>query len=417
MPFCTQCGLKNDDDAKFCNKCGQNLEQTDASFGKPVETSKTRMVAIVLLFLLASGGTYFHLKGADIRIAGKQGDAAAYKSPIGDEDGFIPDIRKGDFVPDIQKGASQIVDTVLGSDQEVDVSMTKPTSPPGGASDVERAGGYNYKISDCDNLFSDVIQHGAYSIQQEMLEVTRISVEEENEIGRAVAKNIEKQRGDQIDVDKEWAKYVRSLGERLASGVKRKGIDYHFHVIRDDMANAFAIPGGGIYVCTGILEKIRNEAQLAGIISHEIKHVDLRHCIALYQFLSNLPQAAQNTISFQMAQAARHPYSSRQEADADRRGLELAYSFGYSPYQIVKFWESDIDGTAPPPKQEEGLFGVIDRVGDEIGNVLSTHPKNQKRSCLLKNHIVKLQSKYPMETVYVGEWNYGNRITMFKKCR
>ena len=76
-------------------------------------------------------------------------------------------------------------------------------------------------------------------------------------------------------------------------------------MISDDTVNAFAVPGGGVYFFTGILNTITNEAQLAGIIAHEVKHVDLRHCIALFQVLSRLPEAAQNPITFSVAQIGR----------------------------------------------------------------------------------------------------------------
>jgi len=370
MSYCTQCGSKNDDDARFCNSCGSVLSISEPQIVPGGRNKKSPWLAIAMLFILACALTYMHLTKTGAQLGGEKSTDTADTSPETEN-------TKKPSVPDAQDRASQVVDRVFGSDQEVGELPRKPTPPKDGLTDVESSGSYHYQEENCDGLYSDIFQQGAYSIQQELLKATKISEEEENKLGREVAKNIVKQHKGKLDVDKLWVNYIRSLGNKLVSGVNRKGIDYHFHVIHDDMVNAFAVPGGGIYFFTGILDKIENEAQLAGIIAHEVKHVDLRHCIALYQVLSQTPQFAQNPITFKVAQTMKYPYSARQEADADRRGL-------------------------------------LGRVLDEIGNVVQAHPKNEKRACLLKNHILKLQKKYHTDRFYVGRWNYQNKVPMFQ---
>ena len=152
-------------------------------------------------------------------------------------------------------------------------------------------------------------------------------------------------------------------------------------------------------------------------MTHEIKHVDLRHCIATYQIIGRLPGVMQNHALI-ISKFVKHPYSARVEAAADRRGLELLYAFGYSPYQTVNFWETRIEEKREiaENRQDRGLLGdVIGTVTDEMVNVMNTHPKYQKRCCLLKNHIIKLQEKYPMDRLYVGKWNFESKVPMFKK--
>jgi predicted Zn-dependent protease len=190
--------------------------------------------------------------------------------------------------------------------------------------------------------------------------------------------------------------------------VGRKKIAYHFHVISDKVVNAFAIPGGGVYVYTGLLAKIENEAQLAGVLAHEIKHIDLKHCIALYAVLSRLPEAAQNQAAVVAAGMIRHPFDSRRESEADRRGLELSFTRVYSPFQVVRFWEGMASRKGEKAAQQgNGPLGeILGRVLDEANNVLSTHPDSAKRACLLRNHIRLLLAKYPHDRFYVGRWNY-----------
>jgi len=418
MPYCTQCGSKNDYDARFCISCGSELSgpvpgpQLARNRNRTKGKSKTTLwVVILLFFILASVFTYMRLSKTNVI----QTDDAEKAADVVES---TPDKSEDISIPDVRERAAEIADRVFGSDQQLGELPRKPTPPKEGLTDVETSDNYHYQEENCDDLYTDIFQQGAYSIQQELLKVTKISEEEENRLGREIAKNIAKQHKGKLDVDKAWVNYLRKMGKHLVTGVNRKGIDYHFHVIRDDMMmNTFAAPGGGIYFFTGILNEIENEAQLAGIIAHEVKHVDLRHCIALYQVMSRLPQPAHNPLTFTVAQKMKHPYNARQEADADRRGLELAYSFGYSPYQIINFWEKDRGNKTEISEkiQSRGLGDIFGRVLDEVGNVLQTHPKDEKRACLMKNHILKLQKEYLMERFYVGMWNYQNKVPMFQR--
>ncbi|HLC15119.1 MAG TPA: M48 family metalloprotease [Thermodesulfovibrionia bacterium] len=411
MQFCTQCGTKNDDDARYCNLCGQELSSGEGH--KKTAVNRKLLWAVAgIAALLAIAVTVWHLKGNQSPLS----KSDTQKQEPADTKEEQP--GGGEEDTDSQQKASEVVGDIFGSDEEVGSTAQKPVPLKKGLKDVDKAKDYNYTHENCNTLYTDVFQQGAYSIEQELLEVTKMSAQEENETGREIAQNIADQFQGALDVDKAWVDYVRKLGKQIVARVDRKGIDYHFHVISDDTVNAFAVPGGGVYFFTGILNTITNEAQLAGIIAHEVKHVDLRHCIALFQVLSRLPEAAQNPITFSVAQTMKHPYSSRQEADADRKGLELIYSFSYSPYQVVQYWQQEMAKEEAGSKEQENNnpFGrILGEVGKEIDNVLLTHPTNQKRACLLKNHCLKLQEKYPMDTGYVGKWNYKNKKPMFEK--
>jgi len=102
-----------------------------------------------------------------------------------------------------------------------------------------------------------------------------MSIEEEAQLGLQVNQEIlTKQR---IVRDPEINAYLQRLGERLVKSSKRQDIPYHFTAIEDNSVNAFALPGGYIYVHTGLLELVQSEDELASAMSHEIGHVVARH--------------------------------------------------------------------------------------------------------------------------------------------
>jgi len=414
MKFCTQCGSKIDDDSNFCINCGHEIiTRTKKSNAEPYKNN-IYIVLISILFVLSICFTVWHfgLLQNDTKQSIKDDASSSSNKVYTKED--LPDKKKFSM-KNVQEKADNLSKTIFGSDQEVENlnNISKPLSKS--LKDIDIAKNYNYNQENCTDQFTDVAQHIGHSIQTEIVKVTKISEQEENNIGRNLAKMMEEQtfKG-KIDKNKTWLAYVKKVGNKLVENVNRKGINYNFHVIDNDLINAFALPGGNIYICKGILKKINNEAQLAGILAHEIKHVDLRHCIAIFQIIGRLPGAAQNPMSYQLAQLLRHPYNSRTEAEADRRGLDLIYLVKYSPYQVVKFWENMDYGNKANNNNTGGIFSeILGNIVEEVENLLLTHPKYPKRICLLKNHIVKLQEKYPCDRFYVGNWNYNNKTSMF----
>ncbi len=168
------------------------------------------------------------------------------------------------------------------------------------------------------------------------LELTRVSEEEENSIGRELALQygVHFRQGETPE-SKRIAEYVSTVGQRVAANVKRKGIRYNFHY-RDDSAfvNAYAMPGGQVVFGRGLLELLESEDELAAILGHEIAHVDERHAIERLQYelksrklgLRGLYRLGRPAILIFEA-----GYTKERELEADRAGLELAVAAGYSP--------------------------------------------------------------------------------------
>ena len=149
--------------------------------------------------------------------------------------------------------------------------------------------------------------------------------------------------------------YVNRIGQQLARNSARPNIKYTFQIVEDDNINAFATMGGFVYVNTGVLKAADNEAQLAGVIGHEIGHITGRHALqhmkqsALTQGISTLAGVDRDKIvQIGVQVALTLPNTRQDEYDADRRGLTTMIQSGYAPTAMPEFMKKLIkDGSAP----------------------------------------------------------------------
>ena len=107
-----------------------------------------------------------------------------------------------------------------------------------------------------------------------------MSEAQEIELGKSMDGEVRRQMG--LYEDAELQRYVESIGMRLASASQRPNLPWHFTVVDEPAVNAFALPGGYIYVTRGILPFLDTEADLAGVLGHEIGHVTARHSAQQY---------------------------------------------------------------------------------------------------------------------------------------
>jgi len=167
------------------------------------------------------------------------------------------------------------------------------------------------------------------------LELTRVRVEEENQIGEELARSCGLTPANTKDPEVNRIRdYVNEAGRRVTGGVQRPGIHYRFHYNpSESFVNAAALPGGQIVIGRGLLQLLESEDELASILGHEIAHVDQRHAIGRLQYelqsrklgLGGLYQLG--SIGVKLFQAG---YTKEQELEADREGLRLAVASGYS---------------------------------------------------------------------------------------
>jgi predicted Zn-dependent protease len=151
---------------------------------------------------------------------------------------------------------------------------------------------------------------------------------DDERVGREVAKQAEAEYG--LVEDPELNAYVKAIGRRLARDAPGYGFDYRFAIVDDTTPNAFALPGGYIYVSRGLLALSNSEEELAGVLGHEIAHVALRHSAAR-QGLG--PPSFFTPIKVLKI----YSFSRELEHTADRVGQGLAGVAGYDPRGITDF--------------------------------------------------------------------------------
>jgi predicted Zn-dependent protease len=174
-----------------------------------------------------------------------------------------------------------------------------------------------------------------------------IGTKDEVAIGQNFAKEVEAQN--KVTPDTIWGNYVNQVGQKVSSFSDRKDIQYHFTVLESPEINAFACPGGFIYVYTGLLKVIDNEAQLAGVLGHEIGHVVARHSVKRLQQVLGLQVLLSLTLgeSSELTQKAvgtgvtliMQGYSRQNEFEADYDGTLYMTRAGYDPKGMLQLFE------------------------------------------------------------------------------
>lgn len=176
-----------------------------------------------------------------------------------------------------------------------------------------------------------------------------ISKETELAMGQEADKQVIAQFG--LYGDKNLQLYVNEIGQKLVSGLSDKEFNkYFFKVVDSSDINAFALPGGYIYVTRGILAMINSEAELAGILGHEIGHVTQHHgakqivrsigaqILALGGAIASPKHAGEwLMVSTQMFNQINMGYGRDAELESDAHGLVTAYQAGYDPRSMVDF--------------------------------------------------------------------------------
>jgi len=190
--------------------------------------------------------------------------------------------------------------------------------------------------------------------------------------------------------DPELQAWVAGMGKTLAASSERPGLPWSFKVIDDPVVNAFALPGGFVYVTRGLLGHLRNEAQLAAVLGHEIGHVTARHGVnqmskaqlaqgGLILGVILAPQGAAQSVA-QLGQTGLGliflKYGRDDERQADDLGLRYLSRGGFDPYEMP------------------GVFEVLRKVGELAGggripNWMSSHPDPGSRRERAQEKIAK----------------------------
>jgi predicted Zn-dependent protease len=212
-----------------------------------------------------------------------------------------------------------------------------------------------------------------------------MSEEQEVQTGQQLDAEVRRQMG--VYGDAELQRYVSDVGLRLARSSHRPNLPWHFTVVDQPAVNAFALPGGYIYVTRGILPFLDNEAELAGVIGHEIGHVTARHSAAAY---SNATSAGVGLALLGIFVPSTRPlqglaetalgvlflkHGRDDELEADRLGAEYSAKTGWDPAGIA------------------GMLTTLARIDEATGsrrgvpNWLATHPAPADRVQQVKTSV------------------------------
>lgn len=172
------------------------------------------------------------------------------------------------------------------------------------------------------------------------------SKDAEVKLGLEVKEEVLKQY--KIYDDSALTSYIRQVGAKLAAYADRQNVTYEFYVLDDPLVNAFALPGGPIYITRGILTIFNDEAELAGVLGHEIGHVVERHSMKHMQgqqaagLLLQVLAKGQDVPLWQQLAAdllVFKPYGRGDELRSDALGVKYAYQAGYQADRVANVFE------------------------------------------------------------------------------
>ncbi len=212
-----------------------------------------------------------------------------------------------------------------------------------------------------------------------------MSEEDEKKVGAEEHPKILEQFGGEYG-DARLQHYVTTIGKKIAAVSEVPDLPYTFTILNDEKVNAFALPGGYVYITRGLLALAENEAEMAGVLAHEVGHITARHTAQRYSTAQatnigltifgvlgsvvGLPSGLGQVVSLG-ANAAVQGYSRGQELQADMLGVRYMTRVGYTPDGMTGFFQK----LAAHSKLEAAMKG-------EEGvshNIMSTHPRTEDR--------------------------------------
>ncbi|MFA5389563.1 MAG: M48 family metallopeptidase [Candidatus Omnitrophota bacterium] len=187
-----------------------------------------------------------------------------------------------------------------------------------------------------------------------------VDTQKEVNMGKSIAESIEKSKEIKLDPDPLMTERVDGVGQRIAAVSDRKEVRYFFRVIDKDDINAFALPGGYVFVFKGLVDKVSSDDELAAVIAHEIAHVAARHSIKRLQggvgysilqilmVVSGARNADAGRIDAALGQLIMS-YSREDEALADKLAVKYLREAGYDPWAVISLLKKlqEADKTAP----------------------------------------------------------------------
>lgn len=242
-------------------------------------------------------------------------------------------------------------------------------------------------------------------------EAALMSEEKELEIGRKLDPEIRKQYG--VYDNPELQTYVQQVGERMAVLSHRPQLYFRFTVLDSAEVNAFALPGGYIYITRGLLAYLNSEAELAAVLGHELGHVTARHAVRQYTrataanigftigaiFVPELANQSVASLVSVLNTALLRGYGRQHELEADRLGSQYVALGGYDPHAMIDVLEV-LKNQEEFEVERARLEGREPRV---YHGVFATHPSNDQR---LQEVVIKESAHLVKATPRVGREDF-----------
>ncbi|MBN1561658.1 M48 family metalloprotease [candidate division KSB1 bacterium] len=204
--------------------------------------------------------------------------------------------------------------------------------------------------------------------------------------------------------DAELNAYVEQIGREMATKTHRSNLNYSFKVLDTPVVNAFAVPGGYVYFTRGIMAYLNNEAEFAGVLGHELGHINARHSAAQYSQMQLAQAGLLAGMIFSEEVQKYSPYimagmellflkfSRDDEREADDLGVIYSTASGYNSLGMATFFET--------------LERMHPSTGQALPDWFSTHPNPVDRVAAVKRKTAEEQAKYPGKEFAINRTNY-----------
>lgn len=241
------------------------------------------------------------------------------------------------------------------------------------------------------------------------MRLTRISDAEEIRIGNELAKRYSIDTASLTPEEQALEAYVQKVGGGMA-GHAHRHLPYSFHIVPNRyLINAFSLPGGHVYVGEGLLDLMSSEDELAFLIGHEIEHIDHYHCAERVQIearLRHLDLGVLGELASIPLEVWQAGYNKDEELEADREGMRLAVSAGYSPYGAVSLFEH-FDKLyreqvihAKTPEQELSQLAIQSLEGYFLSHPLTSERLAQANAVITAEHWQDRKEQKPFRIEY-----------------
>jgi predicted Zn-dependent protease len=237
-------------------------------------------------------------------------------------------------------------------------------------------------------------------------EISLVSEGQEIQMGQQAAQEVGQSIG--FVEDAELQAYVAGIGKRMAAKSERPNLPWEFHVVNDAAVNAFALPGGFIYVTRGLLAFMNSEAELATVLGHEIGHVTAKHSVQQISKaqIATLGLGVGSILSSDIAQYAGIAsqglgvlflkYGRDAENQADQLGFKYALGLNYDVREMGNVF------------QTLGRASEVGGGGGRLPEWLSTHPNPENRVARTQERLDTLQA--PLENTTIGREEFLQQI-------